>query len=100
MEDETMTPEMAIEQINKLVADKLFVSTNNYSRKKFSVVRYGNVFGSRGSVVELFYKREHKNVIHVTDKDMTRFSISLKESIELVLWSLKNSLFPLDKVPA
>jgi len=77
----------------KLCSDKLFIAANNYAGKNiFSVVRYGNVFGSRGSVVELFYKREHKNIIHVTDKDMTRFSISLKESIELVLWSLKKSL--------
>jgi UDP-N-acetylglucosamine 4,6-dehydratase len=77
----------------KLCSDKLFIAANNYAGKNiFSVVRYGNVFGSRGSVVELFHKRENKNIIHVTDKDMTRFNISLKESIELVLWSLKNSL--------
>ncbi len=77
----------------KLCSDKLFIAANNYAGKNiFSVVRYGNVFGSRGSVVESFYNRENKNTIHITDKDMTRFSISLKESIKLILWSLKNSL--------
>jgi UDP-N-acetylglucosamine 4,6-dehydratase (inverting) len=77
----------------KLCSDKLFVAANNYAGKNiFSVVRYGNVFGSRGSVVELFRARENKKIIYVTHKEMTRFNISLKESIELVLWSLKNSL--------
>jgi len=77
----------------KLCSDKLFIAANNYAGKNiFSVVRYGNVFGSRGSVVESFAKRMNKNIIHVTDKNMTRFNITLLESIELVLWSLKNSL--------
>tara|TARA_B100000941_G_C28476568_1_gene539560 strand:- start:180 stop:1151 length:972 start_codon:yes stop_codon:yes gene_type:complete len=76
----------------KLCSDKLFVSANYYSGKNiFSVVRYGNVFGSRGSVVEVFKNRKDKKVISITDKSMTRFNITLDESINMVLWCLKNS---------
>lgn len=76
----------------KLCSDKLFVAANYYSGKNiFSVVRYGNVFGSRGSVAEVFKNRKNKKVISVTDKSMTRFNITLDESIDMVLWCLKNS---------
>lgn len=76
----------------KLCSDKLFVSANNFSGKNiFSVVRYGNVFGSRGSVAEVFYNRKNKNEITITDPLMTRFNITLDESVEMVLWTLKNS---------
>ena len=76
----------------KLCSDKLFVSANYYSGKNiFSVVRYGNVFGSRGSVAEVFKNRKNKKVISITDKSMTRFNITLDESINMVLWCLKNS---------
>ena len=76
----------------KLCSDKLFVAANFYSGKNiFSVVRYGNVFGSRGSVVEVFNNRKNKKIISITDKSMTRFNITLNESIDMVLWCLKNS---------
>ena len=76
----------------KLCSDKLFVAANFYSGKNiFSVVRYGNVFGSRGSVAEVFKNRKNKKVISITDKSMTRFNITLEESINMVLWCLKNS---------
>ena len=76
----------------KLCSDKLFVAANFYSGKNiFSVVRYGNVFGSRGSVAEVFKNRKNKKVISITDKSMTRFNITLNESINMVLWCLKNS---------
>ena len=66
----------------KLCSDKLFVAANFYSGKNiFSVVRYGNVFGSRGSVVEVFNNRKNKKIISITDKSMTRFNITLNESI-------------------
>ena len=74
----------------KLVSDKLFVSANNFlasSDTKFSVVRYGNVVGSRGSVVP-FYKKlisEKSNFLPITDKRMTRFWITLDEGVEFVL---------------
>jgi UDP-N-acetylglucosamine 4,6-dehydratase len=76
----------------KLCADKLFVSSNNIKGKrkiKFSVVRYGNVMGSRGSVIEVFNKQIKSNKLTITDKNMTRFNIFLDNAIELVLWSLE-----------
>lgn len=75
----------------KLCSDKLFISANFfYGKKKFSVVRYGNVEGSRGSVIPIFLK--NKNIFNITDKKMTRFSISLDESIKLVMWTIKNTI--------
>jgi UDP-N-acetylglucosamine 4,6-dehydratase (inverting) len=77
----------------KLCADKLFTSANNIVGKKkisFSVVRYGNVMGSRGSVIETFLKQRLKNEITITHPEMTRFNIFLDQAVEMVLWSLKN----------
>lgn len=71
----------------KLVSDKLFVSGNSYSGEhgtKFSVVRYGNVMGSRGSVIPFFMSLNNKKTVPITDKRMTRFMISLEEGVELV----------------
>ena len=71
----------------KLASDKLFISANNYSGMqniKFSVVRYGNVMGSRGSVVPLFQKKAKKGVIPITDARMTRFNITLQEGVDFV----------------
>ena len=78
----------------KLCSDRLFISANDYSGLsiKFSVVRYGNVFGSRGSVVPLFLEKKKKGVLPITHKDMTRFNVTLKDGVDMVLWSLKNSL--------
>ena len=75
----------------KLTSDKLFVAANNYkgSKKiKFSVVRYGNVMGSRGSVLPLFLKMKKNNIFPITDKKMTRFNITLEESVNFVLFCL------------
>lgn len=72
----------------KLVADKLFLAANNYkgSREiKFSIVRYGNVMGSRGSVIPLFLKQKKNGVLTITDGRMTRFNITLKEAINYVI---------------
>ena len=75
----------------KLCSDKLFTSANHFfGEGSFSVVRYGNVAGSRGSVMPLFMSQHDTGFFNVTDKNMTRFNISLKESIELVMWSIKN----------
>ena len=78
----------------KLCSDKLFVAADNYAgqRCKFSVVRYGNVFGSRGSVVPLFLKLSNTGSFPVTSQDMTRFNISLEEGVNMVDWVLKNGL--------
>jgi len=71
----------------KLTSDKLFVAANSYSGEhgtKFSVVRYGNVMGSRGSVIPFFESIKHTGVLPITDKRMTRFMISLEQGVELV----------------
>ena len=69
----------------KLASDKLMIAANNYSEKKFSVVRYGNVFGSRGSVVPQILEQRKKNLIYLTDKRMTRFSITLDQGVRYVI---------------
>jgi FlaA1/EpsC-like NDP-sugar epimerase len=70
----------------KLTSDKLFIAANNYKGEhniKFSVVRYGNVFGSRGSVIPFFLKQKEQGVLSITDKRMTRFTITQRESVDL-----------------
>jgi UDP-N-acetylglucosamine 4,6-dehydratase (inverting) len=79
----------------KLCSDKLFVAANNIRGTRsirFCVVRYGNVMGSRGSVVPLFLSRKAGGVLPITHPDMTRFNILLSEGVELVLWALENTL--------
>ena len=79
----------------KLVSDKLFVSGDSSyasgSITKFSVVRYGNVMGSRGSVIPFFLSIKDKGLIPITDKRMTRFMISLEQGVELV-WHAFNDM--------
>jgi len=75
----------------KLTSDKLFIAANNYKGKhdiKLSVVRYGNVMGSRGSVIPFFLKQREKGVLPITDERMTRFNITLKEGVDFVLQCL------------
>lgn len=79
----------------KLCSDKLIVAANNLrgpEKIAFSVVRYGNVLGSRGSLFPAFYNMRNNKTLPVTDKEMTRFNITLEESIKLVDWSLENSI--------
>jgi UDP-N-acetylglucosamine 4,6-dehydratase (inverting) len=80
----------------KLVSDKLFIAANNIKGKKdirFSVVRYGNVMGSRGSVIPFFMdKAKRGDSLPITDKNMTRFNISLEDGVEMVLWAIENAL--------
>jgi UDP-N-acetylglucosamine 4,6-dehydratase (inverting) len=71
----------------KLASDKMFVAGNAYSgehKTRFSVVRYGNVMGSRGSVIPFFIQEKNKGVLPITDNRMTRFMITLEEGVELV----------------
>ncbi len=71
----------------KLASDKLFVAGNSYSgahKTRFAVVRYGNVMGSRGSVIPFFMSIKDRGVLPITDERMTRFMISLEEGVELV----------------
>lgn len=75
----------------KLCSDKLFITANNIIGKqniKFGVVRYGNVMGSRGSVLDTFLEQKEKGVISITDKNMTRFNISLRECANITLNAL------------
>lgn len=79
----------------KLVSDKLFIAANNIrgsKLSKFSVVRYGNVMGSRGSVVPFFLEKKKEGTFPVTHEQMTRFNISLDEGIDMVNYALENHL--------
>lgn len=78
----------------KLCSDKLFVAANNIKGARdvrFSVVRYGNVMGSRGSVIPFFMARKDTGVLPITDDRMTRFNISLADGVEMVMWALANA---------
>ena len=79
----------------KLCSDKLFVASNAIKGErdfKASVVRYGNVMGSRGSVIPFFQSMKSTGVLPITHPDMTRFNITLHEGVEMVLWALKNMM--------
>jgi UDP-N-acetylglucosamine 4,6-dehydratase len=79
----------------KLCSDKLFIAANNIKGKRnlaFSVVRYGNVMGSRGSVIPFFLDKARTGVLPITDPAMTRFNITLSEGVAMVLWALENAL--------
>lgn len=95
-----LSSDKAVSPINlygatKLVAEKIFVDANAYggNRVKFSVVRYGNVVASRGSVIEHFLKLKRQNVktFPVTDERMTRFWMTLEQSVELVIKALEEA---------
>jgi len=78
----------------KLTSDKLFIAANNIKGKKdikFSVVRYGNVMGSNGSVIPFFLKKRKEGILPITDPTMTRFNISLLGGVEMVLHALEHA---------
>lgn len=78
----------------KLCSDKLFTAANNvrgHRDIRFCAVRYGNVMGSRGSVIPFFLSRRHTGVLPITDPSMTRFNISLREGVDMVLWALEQA---------
>lgn len=79
----------------KLCSDKLFIAANNViggQDIRFSVVRYGNVMGSRGSVIPFFLERRKTGVLPITDMQMTRFNITLEEGVDLVVHALNHAL--------
>ena len=79
----------------KLCSDKLFIAANNIKGHRdirFSVVRYGNVMGSRGSVIPFFLEKRKTGVLPITDPSMTRFNITLEEGVEMVLWAHRECL--------
>lgn len=78
----------------KLASDKLFIAANNIKgtkKIKFSVVRYGNVMGSNGSVIPFFLKKRNEKVLPITDPSMTRFNILLDEAVDMVFYALDNA---------
>jgi UDP-N-acetylglucosamine 4,6-dehydratase (inverting) len=78
----------------KLCSDKLFTTANNIRGSRdvrFSVVRYGNVMGSRGSVIPFFIEKAKTGVLPITDPLMTRFNITLQEGVDMVLWALEHA---------
>lgn len=78
----------------KLASDKLFIAANNIKGKRditFSVVRYGNVMGSNGSVMPFFLKKKNEGVLPITDKRMTRFNISLEDGCAMVFYAIENA---------
>jgi UDP-N-acetylglucosamine 4,6-dehydratase (inverting) len=78
----------------KLASDKLFIAANNYKGSnpiKFSVVRYGNVMGSNGSVIPFFIKKKKEGVIPITVPTMTRFNIPIQDGVSMVLYALENA---------
>lgn len=78
----------------KLTSDKLFIAANNIRGKqdiKFSVVRYGNVMGSNGSVIPFFLKKKTEGVLPITDPNMTRFNISLADGVNMVMHALEHA---------
>lgn len=78
----------------KLASDKLFVAANNitgWNPIKFSVVRYGNVMGSNGSVIPFFLKKKNEGVLPITDPTMTRFNISLQGGVDMVMHALEHA---------
>lgn len=79
----------------KLASDKLFAAANNIRGAKsikFSVVRYGNVMGSRGSVIPFFLKKRTEGVLPITHPEMTRFNISLQDGVDLVMFAIEHHL--------
>lgn len=93
-----LSTDKAVSPINlygatKLVAEKLFVQGNNYSSidgAKFSCVRYGNVIGSRGSVIPLFLHQRQNGIVTITDEKMTRFLLTLDQGVKFVIKSIEN----------
>ena len=80
---------------SKLCSDKLFIAANEIKGSrdfKSSIVRYGNVMGSRGSVIPFFLKLRETGTLPITDERMTRFNISLDDGVDMVLWSLTNAI--------
>ena len=95
-----LSTDKAVNPINlygatKLCSDKIFIAGNSYSGRintRFSVVRYGNVIGSRGSVIPIFLKQKEKGLITITKKEMTRFVITIQEGVSFALQSLKDMI--------
>ena len=89
-----LSSDKAVSPINaygasKLYLERLFLDANKQNDTKFSVVRYANIFGSKGSVVPFFMKQQEQGFLPITDPDMTRFSITMKEGLDLIFFAIK-----------
>jgi FlaA1/EpsC-like NDP-sugar epimerase len=89
--DKAASPE-SVYGASKLISDKLFLDANKYGKTQFSVVRFGNILGSRGSVLPLFLKQKENNFLTITHPEMTRFCITFEEAIEVLLFASENCL--------
>ena len=95
-----LSTDKAVNPINlygatKLCSDKIFIAANSYSGKidtRFSVVRYGNVIGSRGSVIPIFIRQKESGTLTITKPEMTRFIISIKDGVSFALRSLEDMM--------
>jgi len=91
----TVTSDKAVLPINaygasKLFLERLFLDADCEHATKFSVVRYANVFGSKGSVVPFFLQKKHEGYLPITHPDMTRFSITMQEGLDLILFAIEH----------
>ena len=89
--DKAASPE-SVYGASKLIADKLFVDANKYGKTKFSIVRFGNILGSRGSVLPLFLKQKDHKSLTITHPEMTRFCITFSEAVNVLLFSSEHCL--------
>ncbi|WP_299250011.1 SDR family NAD(P)-dependent oxidoreductase [uncultured Cytophaga sp.] len=89
--DKAASPE-SVYGASKLISDKLFVDANKYSKTKFSIVRFGNILGSRGSVLPLFLEQKNKRSLTITHPEMTRFCITFNEAVNVLLFACEHCL--------
>ncbi|MBC7450787.1 MAG: SDR family NAD(P)-dependent oxidoreductase [Cytophagales bacterium] len=89
--DKAASPE-SVYGASKLISDKLFLDANKYDITKFSVVRFGNILGSRGSVLPLFMEQKKQGTLTVTHPEMTRFCITFSEAVNVLLFACEHSL--------
>lgn len=89
--DKAASPE-SVYGASKLISDKLFVDANKYGKTKFSIVRFGNILGSRGSVLPLFMEQKNNKSLTITHPEMTRFCITFDEAVNVLLFASEHCL--------
>ena len=89
--DKAASPE-SVYGASKLISDKLFIDANKYKTTKFSVVRFGNILGSRGSVLPLFMAQKNNGTLTITHPEMTRFCITFSEAVNVLLFACEHCL--------
>lgn len=89
--DKASSPE-SVYGASKLISDKLFVDANKYGKTKFSIVRFGNILGSRGSVLPLFLQQKNNKSLTITHPEMTRFCVTFSEAVNVLLFASEHCL--------